>query len=572
MQLLVLGNGLANSCHQVGGVVQKGAQVSHEVLHHVAHCLHFLTRDGLDAANAGSDAALTGDANHAELACCLGVAATAELNGVAELHHAHLVAILLTKQGNGTHLLGFIDGTVAEFLQWDVGANLLVDDVFHLAQLLGCDLLEVREVEAQSVSRDERAALLHMCAQHLAQGCVEQVGAGVVRLNGTTGFNVDTCHEFCLGVLRQLLHDVYALVVLTLGIDDVDGFVFADKYAAVTNLTTHLSIERGLVEHEFIERVLLLRHLAIAKDVAGVFSVVVAHELLLAIGNLHPVGALHLSGIARALLLLLHLSIELVDVHCQAVLTADEFRQVEGETVGVEQAEGRCTVEDGLLVSLQLVHGTVEQVDTTLQGAQERIFFFLHDATDELLLGLQFGEGVAHLLNEHGQQLIEECFALAEERIGIAHGTAQDAADDVAGLGIRRQLAIGNREGHGTQVVSADAHGDVDGFRLVGLVLLIRPCIVQSRQPLFLLDDGLEDIGIVVGVLALQHAHEALEAHARVDDVHGQLLQRAIGLAVILHEHKVPNLDDLRVVLVHQLTTGFAILLLLGGTRVYMNL
>ena len=73
-------------------------------------------------------------------------------------------------------------------------------------------------------------------------------------------------------------------------------------------------------------------------------------------------------------------------------------------------------------------------------------------------------------------------------------------------------------------------------------------------------------------MLALQHAHQALEAHARVDDVHRQLLQRAISLTVVLHEHEVPDLDDLRVVLVHQLTTGFAILLLLGGTRVYMNL
>ena len=447
--------------------------------------------------------------------------------------------------------------------------------MLHFAQLLGCDLLEVREVEAQSVGRDERSALLHMCAQHLAQGSVEQVCAGVVRLNGTTGFNVDTCHEFCLRVLRQLLHDVNALVVLTLGVDDVDGFVFADKYSAVTDLTAHLSIERGLVEHEFIERVLLLRHLAIAKDVTGVFGVVVAHELLLAIGNLHPVGALHLSGIAGALLLLLHLSIELVDVHRQAVLTADEFRQVEWEAVGIEQTEGRCTVEDGLLVSLQLVHGTVEQVDTTLQGAQEGIFFFLHDTADELLLGLQFGEGIAHLLNEHGQQLIEECFALAKERIGIAHGTPQDAADDVAGLGIRRQLAIGNREGHGTQVVGAHAHGHIHLFLLciVGsLSLLFVGGVFQSGELFLHADDGLENVGIVIGMLALQHAHQALEAHTRVDDVHRQLLQRAIGLAVILHEHKVPDFNDLRVVLVHQLTTGFAILLLLGGTRVYMNL
>ena len=53
-------------------------------------------------------------------------------------------------------------------------------------------------------------------------------------------------------------------------------------------------------------------------------------------------------------------------------------------------------------------------------------------------------------------------------------------------------------------------------------------------------------------MLALHHADEALESHAGVDDVHGELLQGAVGLAVVLHEHQVPYFDDLRVVLVHQ--------------------
>ena len=59
-------------------------------------------------------------------------------------------------------------------------------------------------------------------------------------------------------------------------------------------------------------------------------------------------------------------------------------------------------------------------------------------------------------------------------------------------------------------------------------------------------------------MLALQHADQALEAHTRVDDVHGEFLQRAVGLAVELHEHEVPYLDNLWVVLVHKVTTADA--------------
>jgi hypothetical protein len=62
-------------------------------------------------------------------------------------------------------------------------------------------------------------------------------------------------------------------------------------------------------------------------------------------------------------------------------------------------------------------------------------------------------------------------------------------------------------------------------------------------------------------VFALHHAHEALEAHAGVDDVHGQFLERTVGLAVELHEHEVPYFDDLWVVFVDQVASGFWLLL-----------
>src|SRR5439155_8352054 len=61
-----------------------------------------------------------------------------------------------------------------------VGADLLVDDALDLGYLLVRDRLVVREVEAQPAWLDHRAGLVHVGAQYVAQGFVQQVGGRVV--------------------------------------------------------------------------------------------------------------------------------------------------------------------------------------------------------------------------------------------------------------------------------------------------------------------------------------------------------------------------------------------------------
>ena len=67
-----------------------------------------------------------------------------------------------------------------------------------------------------------------------------------------------TGHELGCGILWQLLHDMYCLVVLTLRVDDVNGLCLVADDTTVTNLSTHLTIEWGIVEYELIELILLL--------------------------------------------------------------------------------------------------------------------------------------------------------------------------------------------------------------------------------------------------------------------------------------------------------------------------
>ena len=69
----------------------------------------------------------------------------------------------------------------------------------------------------------------------------------------------------------------------------------------------------------------------------------------------------------------------------------------------------------------------------------------------------------------------------------------------------------------------------------------------------------------------MQCAHEPFKSHASIDNVHRQLFQRAVSLAVELHEHEVPYLDNLRVVLVDKLAARhFG--LLFGRARIEMYL
>ena len=128
-----------------------------------------------------------------------------------------------------------------------------------------------------------------MIAEHLLQGIVEQVGSGMVGGRSVALVGIHTGHKLSRRILRQLLHDMDALVVLSFSVDDIDGLGLVAEYTAVTDLSTHLAIERGIIEHELIELVLLLRHLAVAQDMTLIFGIVVTDELLLTLSQLHPV-------------------------------------------------------------------------------------------------------------------------------------------------------------------------------------------------------------------------------------------------------------------------------------------
>ena len=87
-------------------------------------------------------------------------------------------------------------------------------------------------------------------------------------------------------------------------------------------------------------------------------------------------------------------------------------------------------------------------------------------------------------------------------------------------------------------MVGDDAHGDVG---VMALAILVAGKLPDAGE------HAAEHVGVVIGILALEHGAEALEAHAGIDVLGRQRFEMAVGQALELHEHEVPYLDHVGV-------------------------
>ena len=151
---------------------------------------------------------------------------------------------------------GDVDGHVFEGFDAGVGEHFAVDDVFDLLQLFVGDLGEVGEVEAQAVGIDERAGLLDVRAEDLAQRGVEQVRAGVVAADGVAALAVDDGVDVIAdgeGLLEDGLVRADALHGQDAAGDFGDGGVAVGRGepAGVADLAAGVAVEAGVVEDDF---------------------------------------------------------------------------------------------------------------------------------------------------------------------------------------------------------------------------------------------------------------------------------------------------------------------------------
>ena len=119
----------------------------------------------------------------------------------------------------------------------------------------------------------------------------------------------------------------------------------------------------------------------------------------------------------------------------------------------------------------------------------------------------------------------------------MPHRPTHDLPEHVAAPFVGRHDPVGDEERHRAQMIRDDAHGHVGRF------VDARP-VAPTGALADGFEDGREEVRIVVRELALDDRRDALEAHPRVDRRRRQGLQRAVRLAVELHEDVVPHLDE----------------------------
>src|SRR5690606_15204633 len=172
--------------------------------------------DGLDSADAGRDAALGDDAEQANVAGAAHVRPAAELTRAADVEDPDLVAVLLAEQRHRAAANRLVVGDQPG-LDRSVLEDLAIDDLLDLANLLAGHRRVVAEVEARLLRIHQRALLLDMRAEHLAQRLVHQVRRRVVAHGAGARRAV---HARMDGVAdRDLAGDDFAVMSEDVGLD-----------------------------------------------------------------------------------------------------------------------------------------------------------------------------------------------------------------------------------------------------------------------------------------------------------------------------------------------------------------
>jgi hypothetical protein len=122
-----------------------------------------------------------------------------------------------------------------------------------LRDLRVADRRVVGEVEARALGVHQRALLLHMAAQHLAQRLVHQVRGAVVAHGARAALGVDTGHEH-VAHLHLALDDaalvaVHAACTLTVSSTSTRAVRIA-QLAGVAGLAAAFGVEGRVVEHD----------------------------------------------------------------------------------------------------------------------------------------------------------------------------------------------------------------------------------------------------------------------------------------------------------------------------------
>ncbi len=241
-------------------------------------------------------------------------------------------------------------------------------------------------------------------------------------------------------------------------------------------------------------------------------------------------------GLAGLGALARHRGVECVLVHADFPGAQRLLGQVERESKGVVELEG--DVARKILALAKVAGFLFENGEAARERDAEPRLLELQRLFDQGLGAGEFGKSGAHFAHQRRDEPPHQRVARAEH-LGVAHGAAHDAAQDIAAAFVRRQDAVGDQEGGGAQMVGDDAMARL--HRAVG---------IDAGGVGDGADQGAEQVDVEIGMDALHQSGDALQAHAGVDRGTRQRNALARRDLLILHEDQIPELQEPVAVLV----------------------
>mmetsp|Transcript_73087 Transcript_73087/g.209832 ORF Transcript_73087/g.209832 Transcript_73087/m.209832 type:complete len:387 (+) Transcript_73087:1133-2293(+) len=219
-------------------------------------------------------------------------------------------------------------------------------------------------------------------------------------------------------------------------------------------------------------------------------------------------------------LLPLHELRERWKIHGEPGLLGHLLGEIDGEAVRVVEQEGSVAGHHLDPRALHLRLELCEVLHTSLDHPVEGLLLVAEDLLDPSQGARELGVGRAQRCHDHRHQVAEEAWGRIQHLPTITNRSTKDPSQHVAPAlaGGHSSIGHGSRERSG--MVDDDTIRGVPQVRVLGT----QAAFVGSAADEFVqrVQEGREDVGVVVAPLRLQDGRHALQAHTRVDVLVGE--------------------------------------------------
>src|ERR1700687_5356929 len=385
------------------------------------------SRHGLDAPYARRHASLFQNLDQPDLARSAGMGAAAEFRGkIANLDHAHLVAILLAKQRHRVILVDrHVNRNVLDDLTPLVAQTFFVDDVFNVLQLFVSNTGEVGEIKAQMIGSNQRPRLLDMFAKNFAQSRLQKVRSRVIAHGGLANRGIDNgihflpnaegappFRVFCGGwgfhINLMRPHALHRVVASSHFSDD--GIVIVGvEPSAIANLAAGFGVKgrvikddlAGLAGLKFLRPQAALddgEHFAIVRASLTIAFEVRLRELL--IGGIGCLLGRTFPGGASALPLLTHSTVEASLVELNADISNRFLNEIQRQAECIVNLERLLAGIDIRMLRSQDSYVVIEFLHPLVNGMGKTFLFCVYNLGNAAFALNKLRISVLHYLND----------------------------------------------------------------------------------------------------------------------------------------------------------------------------